>query len=164
MLVAQDAKDRNRASFGWQAFTAEAGYRSYNKRLSKLPGETGASEAGGQGDLHYGKGGEVSANGLNRMVCVIATLEIMNLPCVVCCVFAWSIHFIAVHPLCALLSAVQVREIEGQEDERKKYSRRRTAYEGSTVDHISDKNEVSALSQGGQSEGVLVEYFSGGIM
>lgn len=76
LMTKKAAKERNVASFGWEAFTAEASYRAYNKKLSRLPSgditegtSTGASEAGGSNPLSYGKGGsQVTSNGLNRMV------------------------------------------------------------------------------------------------
>ncbi len=37
---------------------------------------------------------------------------------------------------------MKVNEIKGQEEVREKYSRRRTEYESTTVDHINAKNEV----------------------
>jgi len=99
------AKDRNRATFGWEAFTAEAGYKAYNKRLAKLPGASSTTSSSGSSSINalsYGKTGTaVTSNGLNRMV----------------------------------------NEIEGQEEQREKHSRRRSHYEATTVDHINAKNE-----------------------
>ena len=69
------AKERNRATFGWEAFTKEATYKAYSKRLAKLPGAVGSSseDSGGcSNPLNYGKAGtEVTDNGLNRMVSTI---------------------------------------------------------------------------------------------
>ncbi|CAE7679827.1 syf2 [Symbiodinium microadriaticum] len=103
----EEKKERNRATFGWEAFTAEADNRAYSKRLAKLPGplppqETSRSSVSSN-PLQYGKtGSNVSAAGLDRLV----------------------------------------GELEGQEEQRKKYSRRRTSNDGATVDYINDKNEV----------------------
>jgi hypothetical protein len=72
----QAAKERNRATFGWEAFTAEAGYKSYNKRLAKLPGAADGDGSSGSSSssanpLSYGKSGsDVTKNGINRMVSV----------------------------------------------------------------------------------------------
>ena len=64
------------ATFGWQAFTAEATHRAYEKRLKKLPtagagrkadGEAGASHLV-DNPLDYGKvGATVSKSGLDRL-------------------------------------------------------------------------------------------------
>lgn len=66
-----DDKERNVATFGWQAFTAEADYRAYKKRLAKLPTSSGGPAADGAHDvdeLQYGKiGTAVSAEGLRRI-------------------------------------------------------------------------------------------------
>mmetsp|Transcript_273 Transcript_273/g.501 ORF Transcript_273/g.501 Transcript_273/m.501 type:complete len:460 (-) Transcript_273:172-1551(-) len=99
-----EKKEANRATFGWEAFTAEAGYKAYSKRLGKLPPppEPVDAPSAPMNPLRYGKvGTKVSEVGLNRLV----------------------------------------SELEGREEERKKYSRRRTAHDGATVDFINDKNE-----------------------
>lgn len=70
----KEVKDRNRATFGWEAFTVEASYRSYDKQLSKLPKTQGvaavSSSSGSLEDnpLLYGRvGAEVSKEGLARL-------------------------------------------------------------------------------------------------
>lgn len=70
LQIVKAAKNRNRASFGWEAFTKEAGYRAYSKRLAKLPeGADSSSSSDNSNPLNYGKAGtKVSENGLNRMV------------------------------------------------------------------------------------------------
>jgi cyclophilin family peptidyl-prolyl cis-trans isomerase len=65
-------KARNVATFGWHAFTAEADYRAYEKRLAKLPvgGAASSSRAAGEepDPMKYGlEGAEVSREGLRRI-------------------------------------------------------------------------------------------------
>ena len=77
-------KQDSASTFGWEAFTAEADYRAYEKQLGKLPSAattSGATSAtavrgrGGAGDvttdsstlLKYGSNSTVSAAGLNRL-------------------------------------------------------------------------------------------------
>jgi cyclophilin family peptidyl-prolyl cis-trans isomerase len=63
---------KNVATFGWHAFTAEADYRAYEKRLAKLPvgGASSSSLAAGEepDPMKYGReGAEVSRDGLRRI-------------------------------------------------------------------------------------------------
>jgi hypothetical protein len=107
-------KADNMATFGWQAFTAEATHRAYEKRLNKLP-----TAAGGQNKkpvsadaavshleenpLDYGKvGATVSKSGLDRLS----------------------------------------KDIEDREEARKNFSKRRMNFEASDVDYVNDKNAV----------------------
>eukprot|EP01036_Dinobryon_divergens_P039022 gene39022-51330_t len=68
-----EQKDRNRATFGWEAFTSEAYHRSYEKQLGKLQSSSGVKlEASSSrlmdNPLEYGKvGADVSREGLNRL-------------------------------------------------------------------------------------------------
>jgi cyclophilin family peptidyl-prolyl cis-trans isomerase len=70
----RDRKQDNKATFGWEAFTVEANYKAYSKRLAKLPSYAGAVqvEQGGKtlegNPLMYGKlGRDVGQDGLNRL-------------------------------------------------------------------------------------------------
>jgi hypothetical protein len=72
---AQKKKD-NMSTFGWQAFTAEATHRAYEKRIKKLPTNlSGRRDGDGDGISHlesnpldYGKqGASVSQAGLDRV-------------------------------------------------------------------------------------------------
>jgi hypothetical protein len=153
-MILQAAKEKNRATFGWEAFTAEANYKAYNKRLEKLPGASSGSSSGSSSGLNYGQtsSSDVSKNGLNRMVsvtCLCTQLPIYRYHVQVIQLnthtptelndFLSHVSVLLCYPPLHLLS--QVNEIEGQELQREKFSRRRTAYEGTTIDHISDKNE-----------------------
>ena len=48
-------KEKNRATFGWEAFTADATYKAYKKRLQKLPHAPGDTTTGEIDPLDYGK-------------------------------------------------------------------------------------------------------------
>jgi cyclophilin family peptidyl-prolyl cis-trans isomerase len=80
-------KEESAATFGWQAFTADADYRAYKKKLSKLPSK-GAGEAVGitdtvvynedeEGDvLAYGRAGkDVPQTGIDRLSNTILEAE-----------------------------------------------------------------------------------------
>eukprot|EP00128_Syssomonas_multiformis_P015334 Colp12_sorted_trinity150504_noHs@4678 len=67
-------KEEIKSTFGWQAFTAEATHRAYEKRLKKLPtgGRSSSSSAAEshleENPLDYGKSGtSVSKAGLDRL-------------------------------------------------------------------------------------------------
>eukprot|EP00607_Mallomonas_marina_P008320 CAMPEP_0182417900 /NCGR_PEP_ID=MMETSP1167-20130531/2350_1 /TAXON_ID=2988 /ORGANISM="Mallomonas Sp, Strain CCMP3275" /LENGTH=449 /DNA_ID=CAMNT_0024591753 /DNA_START=181 /DNA_END=1530 /DNA_ORIENTATION=- len=70
-------KEKNKNTFGWNAFTADASYRSYEKQLKQLPvrGErekerenTQLSRTLESHPLEYGKlGSEISSEGLSRL-------------------------------------------------------------------------------------------------
>ncbi len=68
-------KEEVKSTFGWQAFTAEATHRAYEKRLKKLPtaGRSGSSSGTGESHLEenpldYGKSGtNVTKAGLDRL-------------------------------------------------------------------------------------------------
>lgn len=62
-LKRQQKEDAEK-TFGWEAFTAEAGYRAYEKQLHKLP--TNSKTAVEIDPLSYGKS-SVSQSGLNRL-------------------------------------------------------------------------------------------------
>jgi hypothetical protein len=124
-----ERKEFNRATFGWEAFTVEAGYKSYSKKLGLLspssppslcssdrlpppPPTLHESTSSSSGDvtsssltknpLQYGRvGTAISEIGLNRLVA----------------------------------------DIERTEDDRKKWSRRRATHSGDTVDFINGRNE-----------------------
>ncbi|KAJ1433688.1 SYF2 splicing factor-domain-containing protein [Ochromonadaceae sp. CCMP2298] len=106
---AQKKKD-NMSTFGWQAFTAEATHRAYEKRIKKLPtnlggGRRGDGEEGSshleENPLDYGKqGAQVTRAGLDRLT----------------------------------------KDMEEREEAREKFSRRRTHLEGADVDYINDRN------------------------
>jgi pre-mRNA-splicing factor SYF2 len=61
-------KSENAATFGWQAFTVEASYKAYEKRLKKLPSGTAKSVTETQA-LDYGNAqkAKVSAAALDRV-------------------------------------------------------------------------------------------------
>lgn len=71
----QRKKQENMSTFGWQAFTAEATHRAYEKRLKKLPTAKGASSSSEtavshleENPLDYGKSGaSVTKSGLDRL-------------------------------------------------------------------------------------------------
>ena len=68
-------KEEIKSTFGWQAFTAEATHRAYEKRLKKLPTNHSSSRSSGPADSHleenpldYGKSGtDVTKSGLDRL-------------------------------------------------------------------------------------------------
>lgn len=68
-------KEEIKSTFGWQAFTAEATHRAYEKRLKKLPTKPTNRSSASTGESHleenpldYGKSGtEVSKSGLDRL-------------------------------------------------------------------------------------------------
>ena len=109
-------KQDNMATFGWQAFTAEATHRAYEKRLKKLPtnssggrNKNNSSSASAavshleENPLDYGKvGTAVSKSGLDRLT----------------------------------------KDIEEREEARQNFSKRRMNFEASDVDYINDKNAV----------------------
>lgn len=67
----QRKKESNKATFGWQAFTTDAQYKSYKKQLNKLPTSSsiaGTEQVSESSELQYGKQGtEVSSHALNRL-------------------------------------------------------------------------------------------------
>lgn len=65
----QRKKEANMATFGWQAFTTDAQYKSYKKQLNKLPSAAGTpAQSSDYNELQYGKKcTEVSSQGLNRL-------------------------------------------------------------------------------------------------
>ena len=63
-VLKRQQKDDSEKTFGWEAFTAEAGYRSYEKQLHKLP--TNTKTAIDSDQLSYGKS-TVTKSGLNRL-------------------------------------------------------------------------------------------------
>lgn len=63
-------KRDNQATFGWNAFTAEADFRGYEKQLAKLPTAGSSSSgavAGTADEMNYGKTGKVSQVGVDRL-------------------------------------------------------------------------------------------------
>jgi pre-mRNA-splicing factor SYF2 len=102
------------ATFGWQAFTAEATHRAYEKRLKNLPTHAGRSSSSGsssksrageshleENPLDYGKSGAVvSKAGLDRLT----------------------------------------KDIEDREEARSSFSKRRMKFEASDVDYINERN------------------------
>lgn len=74
------AKQKNAATFGWQAFTQEANYNAYKKRLDKLPaggGDAMSSSATEAIDpMQYGKvATAISTDGLRRVTADIEERE-----------------------------------------------------------------------------------------
>lgn len=67
-------KEKNAATFGWEAFTTEAHYKAYKKHLKKLPTTSGSSlddrpDSVEMNPLDYGKvNGAVRKEGLDRLV------------------------------------------------------------------------------------------------
>ena len=114
----QKKKEKNKNTFGWAAFNQDAMYKSYKKRLDKLPNNAGGKDdedeeaaAGGStavsvmslqdNPMNYGRvNTEVSQEGMERMV----------------------------------------KELADREQARKKFSRRRAHLEGADVDYINEAN------------------------
>ena len=106
----REEKEKNMQSFGWQAFTADATYRSYKKTLKKLP--TNSLE-----DNHLA---ESEAN--------ILSLEDKLLS------RQGGISKVSDAGLLRLTKDLEDREKE------KKHSRRRMHFEASDVDYINEDN------------------------
>ena len=65
-----ETKRENQATFGWNAFTAEAEFRGYEKQLAKLPSSNGAAGTVGAAvgdEMNYGKTAKVSQAGVDRL-------------------------------------------------------------------------------------------------
>ena len=69
-------KQKNASTFGWQAFTQEADYKAYKKRLNALPRGSQTNEAGDFDPMQYGKVATVvSSDGKRRVVADIEDRE-----------------------------------------------------------------------------------------
>ncbi|CAM9254106.1 unnamed protein product, partial [Ectocarpus fasciculatus] len=69
-------KQKNANTFGWQAFTQEADYKAYKKRLGALPTGSQAEAAGKFDPMQYGKvATDVSSDGKRRVVADIEDRE-----------------------------------------------------------------------------------------
>lgn len=62
-------KEAQKATFGWQAFTVDAKYNAYKKRLKKLPTHAAVSTDGSAGEsiLEHGINNKVTSYGLERL-------------------------------------------------------------------------------------------------
>ena len=64
------------STFGWEAFTQEANYRAYKKRLDNLPTNSKAEHADSFDPMQYGKvGTDISSEGVRRVVSDIEDRE-----------------------------------------------------------------------------------------
>jgi pre-mRNA-splicing factor SYF2 len=74
-------KERNKATFGWEAFTSDASYKAYEKQLKRLPTTTSSATTQQNqlledNPLDYGKiGAEVNPEGLDRLAKSISDKE-----------------------------------------------------------------------------------------
>ena len=69
-ILKRQQKEEAEKTFGWEVFTAEATFRSYEKGLNKLPTNSRSSHADNQqisDPLSYGKAPSISTSGLNRL-------------------------------------------------------------------------------------------------
>ena len=69
-------KQKNASTFGWEAFTQEANYKAYKKRLHALPTGSQTGEAGDFDPMQYGKvATDISSDGKRRVVADIEDRE-----------------------------------------------------------------------------------------
>lgn len=68
-ILKRQQKEDSQKTFGWEVFTAEATYRSYEKQLHKLPtnARTSLNDEQISDPLSYGKETSVTSSGLNRL-------------------------------------------------------------------------------------------------
>lgn len=118
-------KEKNKNTFGWAAFNQDAMYKSYKKRLDKLPTNGRKEEEGeeGGGETPAGAGGAVTT------VSVMGSLadNPMNYGRV-----GTEVSEEALERM--------VKELADREQARKKFSRRRAFLEGADVDYINEAN------------------------
>lgn len=71
-----EQKKKNASTFGWQAFTQEADYNAYKKRLAALPRGSQDGPAGDFDPMQYGKvANDISTDGKRRVVADIEDRE-----------------------------------------------------------------------------------------
>ena len=70
----QEKKKQQQASFGWDVFNQDALFKSYEKRLDKLPCDQSSGKEGNIkiDEWNYGKIDDTSEEGKNRLVAELA--------------------------------------------------------------------------------------------
>lgn len=117
-------KEKNQNTFGWAAFNPDAMYKSYKKRLDKLPANSKTEE----GEEEGGEEAPAGAEGVTT-VSVLGSLSDnpMNYGRVGADVSEEGLERMA-------------KELADREQARKKFSRRRAFLEGADVDYINEAN------------------------
>ncbi len=147
-------KEKNMSTFGWQAFTAEATYKAYKKKLNKLPTAKGvrveepAQETALESNpLNYGQINTKVNEELNF-------LPLLWLSCpVMCCVWTISCASFLAFLLSLLIYSFSVsnqvskagldrmsQDVTDRQEANRRFSKRRMTLDAADVDSINERN------------------------
>jgi hypothetical protein len=115
-----EKKEANRLTFGWQAFTTDATYRAYKKRLRKLPQQSNNVKESTDGGI------EINTKD-NNTETILDPLEYGKTTSTNNNVSKFALERLS-------------KDIAERENKNKTFSKRRMALENADVDYINDKN------------------------